>query len=78
MDLPAGRETAATMDRPGGRECPKCSEEVADEDIACGFCGYAMVPRKSVLVRLGEIVSLAMALALIIVICRGIGRLLAL
>jgi hypothetical protein len=66
------------MDRPGGRECPKCSEDVADEDSACGFCGYAIVPRKSVLLRFGEIVSLALALALIVLICRGIGRLLAL
>jgi hypothetical protein len=58
------------------RECPKCAEEVAEEDTTCGFCDFAIVPRKSVLVRLGEIAALSAVLALIIVVCRVIGLLL--
>jgi hypothetical protein len=69
-------ETIVSTDRPAGRECPKCAEAVADEDTACSFCGFPIRPRKPLLVRLAEIVSLAAALAVIIVICRGIGQLL--
>jgi hypothetical protein len=71
-----GRETTAAVASLAARECPKCAEVVAKEDTACGFCGFAIVPRKSALVRLGEVASLTGALALIIVVCRGIGLLL--
>jgi hypothetical protein len=66
----------ASMDRPVGRECPKCAEAVADEDVACGFCGIAIRPHKPLLIRLGEIASLVIALAVIVAICRAIGPLL--
>jgi hypothetical protein len=74
----SGRNATATVASRAARECPKCAEAVAEEDTSCSFCDFAIVPRKSALVRLGEIATLSAALALIIVVCRGIGLLLGL
>jgi hypothetical protein len=76
MSRQTGRDTTATVASLAARECPKCAEEVAAEDTTCGFCDFAIVPRKSALARLGEIAALSAVLALIIVICRVIGLLL--
>ncbi|HEX8056113.1 MAG TPA: hypothetical protein VF481_05590 [Novosphingobium sp.] len=57
-------------------ECAKCAEPVAGDALACDFCGYPVRPRKPVSQRLGEVASLAAALAFIIAVCRVLGHLL--
>jgi hypothetical protein len=69
-------EFASQIDSNRARECPKCAEPVAAGETACGFCGYVAVPRKAVSVRMAEAACLALVLALIILVCRIIGRLL--
>lgn len=57
-------------------ECAKCAEPVSDNALACNFCGYPVRPRKPMSQRLGEVASLAAALAFIIAVCRVLGHLL--
>ena len=57
-------------------ECAKCAEPLTGDALACGFCGYPVRPRKPVSQRLGEVASLAAALAFVVAVCRVLGHLL--
>lgn len=58
------------------RDCPKCAEPVPIDGGVCGFCDHPVAPRKSAAVRVLEVTSLALVLAVIILVCRALGTLL--
>jgi ribosomal protein L40E len=54
--------------------CPKCAEPAPVGAAVCEWCGYTLGRTKPLADRLAEVASLAIALIVIVIVCRLIGR----
>lgn len=63
-----------SSDRSTAMTCPKCAEPAPAGAAACDWCGYALQRPKPLADRLAEVASLAIALIVIVLVCRLIGR----